>query len=644
MERGSRARGRWPLIVVLALGVLLTGIDAAGAQQGDRDPAAELAERHAPVLVLKAQDDECDTDGEPYLPTSVDIVLDNPEVVLRQSGGTRPVLMRAPGAADLFGGGAGTHLDFPGDSLDPGCVYEADNRRLTGDRAVVYAHVASQADRPGLLALQYWFFWYYNDWNNKHEGDWEGIQLVFEADSVDEALTVDPIEVGYAQHEGGERAGWGSSKLERIGDRPVVYPSAGSHASYFGSALYLGRSGSEGFGCDNTDGPSRQLDPEVVVLPDTVDDPSDPLAWLAFEGRWGEEQSGPFNGPTGPQTKGRWTAPFEWQDELRDASVVVPAGDSAGNAVIDVFCAATEVGSGLLVTATRSPLVLLVLILLAVGIWRFLAARTDWTPVEALPLRRRRSVGQSIRSALLLYRSHWRAMLGIGAVHLPVAFLAGLLVGLARWLVPFTDALLELVAARSGFGVVFVIIIGSAGNLLALVIVGAAVADYLDDLDDGRTARGVASYRSVFAHLRPLASGTLRAALVVVGLAVTVIGLPWAIRQLVRYQLVPQVVVLEERSGAAATARSSELVIGRWGPTAALVVSATLLVQVTGMVVSLLVLLVLVSLPIWAFGLVVASVHAIVSPLGALAVTLWYGDAVAEEDGRPAAEPLEVAT
>ena len=40
-----------------------------------------------------------------------------------------------------------------------------------------------------------------------------------------------------------------------------------------------------------------------IVLPDSVDDPDDPLAWLAFNGRWGERQTGSFNGPTGPATK-----------------------------------------------------------------------------------------------------------------------------------------------------------------------------------------------------------------------------------------------------------------------------------------------------------------------------------------------------
>jgi hypothetical protein len=207
---------------------------------------------------------------------------------------------------DLYGLSEGFFLDFPGGALSPGCIYEQDFDRYTGTvtgarEPVVYARIATQDDEPDRLAVQYWFYWYFNDWNNKHESDWEGIQLLFDVGTVEEALRTEPVSVGYAQHEGGERADWDADKLDREGDRPVVYPSAGSHASYFGSALYLGRSASEGFGCDTTDGPSDRTDPSVVLLPDTVAGPDDPFAWLTFGGRWGERQSGPFNGPTGPQ-------------------------------------------------------------------------------------------------------------------------------------------------------------------------------------------------------------------------------------------------------------------------------------------------------------------------------------------------------
>ena len=125
-----------------------------------------------------------------------------------------------------------------------------------GTQPTAYAHVVTDPDHPGKLALQYWFFYVFNDWNNLHEGDWEMIQLVFDASTAAEALDRTPVEIGYSQHEGAERADWGDDKLELVdGTHPVVHPADGSHANFFGEALYLGSSAKEGVGCDDTRGP-----------------------------------------------------------------------------------------------------------------------------------------------------------------------------------------------------------------------------------------------------------------------------------------------------------------------------------------------------------------------------------------------------
>ncbi|MDH4076444.1 MAG: hypothetical protein OEW29_10950, partial [Acidimicrobiia bacterium] len=182
---------------------------AAAPQQSPDDPSQQLAERFAPIVMLKQQAKVCSTDGEQFRPSSVDVVLDNPEIALRQVSGGNPVVSRAPSAADLFGLGEGFFLDFPGTSLTPGCIYERDFQKYSEDRpAAIYAHVVQQPNEPDLVFVEYWFYWYYNDWNNKHESDWEGITLQFEASSVEEALQSEPVAVGYAQHEGGERTNW----------------------------------------------------------------------------------------------------------------------------------------------------------------------------------------------------------------------------------------------------------------------------------------------------------------------------------------------------------------------------------------------------------------------------------------------------
>ena len=66
-------------------------------------------------------------------------------------------------------------------------------------------------------------------------------------------------------------------------------------------------------------------------------------------------------------------------------------------------------------------------------------------------------------------------------------------------------------------------------------------------------------------------AAALRGAVIVIALLASIIGIPWAIRQLVRYQVAAQCVALEEASPGRALKRSSELVQGRWWWTAGVV-------------------------------------------------------------------------
>ena len=394
--RGEPTLGRWVVVATAVFAAAFTTIAAEPASVAASDvddDARQLAERFAPVVVVRDQSEPCDTHGEPFEPAPVEIVLDNPEVFLRQVGNDDPVKMSGPGASDIFDLREGWYLDFPGDALEPGCIFEEDFRRFSDGRSVTYAHVATEPGRPDQLALQYWFFWYHNPAKNDHEGDWEFIQLLFDVGTVEDALTSEPVSVGYAQHTGGERGDWDDPKLEKEDDRPVVYAARGSHASYFGQALYLGRSGAEGFGCDNTDGPSRRLHPEVVLLPEEVTDPHGEFAWLAFQGRWGQREVGFFNGPTGPAAKERWTEPVTWSEDLRDASVVIPAGDRLGGGVLATFCGTVEFGSSLLIIGLRSPLVLVIALGATLTAIIVASRRTRWSPVTTRPLRIERGDG-----------------------------------------------------------------------------------------------------------------------------------------------------------------------------------------------------------------------------------------------------------
>ncbi|HEY6075466.1 MAG TPA: hypothetical protein VIV36_01410, partial [Gaiella sp.] len=309
------------LVIVLAAALGLAVVPAAAADLADE---TALAEKFAPVVRLVEQEEECGP-GEPYEPMDVDALFGDSTVALRGPWNASDLVKIGPTADDLAGLFE-YHLDFPGNALEPGCSYELWARRLTqGSEPAMYAHVASERTAPGKLALQYWFFYAFNDFNNTHEGDWEMIQLVFDAADAADALDERPSEVGYSSHEGAEKAAWDDDKLEIVGGtHPVVYPAAGSHANKFTDALYLGSSAEAGVGCDDTRGPHRAITPDVLTIPSDPAAAADAFPWITFEGRWGELQKAFFNGPTGPNMKTQWLTPIEWSEDWRDRSYAVP--------------------------------------------------------------------------------------------------------------------------------------------------------------------------------------------------------------------------------------------------------------------------------------------------------------------------------
>jgi hypothetical protein len=260
--------------------------------------ATTLAARYSPVIMLEPQHRPCGP-GEAYRPTSVDILLGNPEVV-RNSG--RKIVKQGPTGQDLSRAPAGDYIDLQGNALRPGCFYEKQFKRWFGDRKpTVYVHIATDSRHPGKLAVQYWFFYTFNDFTNKHEGDWEMAQVVFDAATPERALQSDPYQVDFAQHAGGKRGAWDNDpKLTKDGTRPMEYIATGAHAAFFQSKLYLGKGGTAVFGCEDTRSATDRFSLQTVMPPETPAPPDSPFAWLNFPGRWGQKQRGINDGPLGP--------------------------------------------------------------------------------------------------------------------------------------------------------------------------------------------------------------------------------------------------------------------------------------------------------------------------------------------------------
>ena len=315
----------------------------------------KLVAAYAPHLMLREQTDDgnCDTKEEQYNPpTSVGVVLDNPAVKLvHHTGGKDVTIRRGPTAAQIAGLGDDYYLDLPGDPLNVKCPvkgsYPKDFQALRNEGKappVAYAHIATEPGYTGLV-VQYFFFYYFNQFNDVHEGDWEGMQISFDADTPAEALVQGPSQIALFQHAGGERANWDDTKVQKDGTHPIVYPAAGSHATFYDSAIYIqnGSHGS-GVGCDNTSAPHVESDPSPVIVP-TAAAPGSRFQWLSFLGHWGQREKGFNNGPQGPTTKRQWLRPFTWMNGIRQDSPRLPGGTILGPAPATAFCGAVAVAS-----------------------------------------------------------------------------------------------------------------------------------------------------------------------------------------------------------------------------------------------------------------------------------------------------------
>ena len=117
--------------------------------------------------------------------------------------------------------------------------------RRAMDEREGYTYHGRVTRQEGWTVLQYWLFYPFNDWRsgffgaNDHEADWEKVHIYL-AQTAEGGLR--PEWVAYASHNyAGDnlRRRWDDPEVEKVGEHPVVYVAAGSHASYYAPGEYL---------------------------------------------------------------------------------------------------------------------------------------------------------------------------------------------------------------------------------------------------------------------------------------------------------------------------------------------------------------------------------------------------------------------
>jgi hypothetical protein len=283
-------------------------------------PGPTLLERYKPILVLHPD--------ERFAPTPVDGFIADSDLKRRTAaGGWEGVSEVAFPPREVAGCPVKTcwrldqRLCSPNTGLASVDCYAAADAAHAASPTVYGAMFR----RRGRIALQYWLFYAYDFWSPKqpqsndfwkaHEGDWEAVTVVLDARQR-------PLYVAASRHCGGARRAW--SKAQRVGSRPVVFVSLGSHSHYFAAGERV-----EDPRCWPSEAvtiykaydvamldhaaPGRRLT-SLRLVPVTATSPT----WMTFPGAWGEDQYAHFPnatfkydaGPQGPALHTLWKQPF----------------------------------------------------------------------------------------------------------------------------------------------------------------------------------------------------------------------------------------------------------------------------------------------------------------------------------------------
>lgn len=301
--------------------------DGTGLQEIINDPSARdpsyrqprtvvdysaLLQEYAPQLRYDSQ--------ENYYADSAAEITDNPGNYLRD-GASVPIAASSDpaypqlslsflGSPTYLNGTPSHDTDFLDEVND---TYTADAQRMHSDAFYADRIYGQVAFSDGKYWLQYWLFYYYNDFDiagfGVHEGDWEMVQIGLDSNGA-------PDVAAYSQHNDGERCDWDQVEKRWLstatGGRygPVVYVARASHASYFTSGQH---DRPFPLPSDYAGGDGAAAEPGLVGINSTS--PS----WVAWPGRWGASTTGEFQSPVGPLYNdggAKWSSPTGWANGL----------------------------------------------------------------------------------------------------------------------------------------------------------------------------------------------------------------------------------------------------------------------------------------------------------------------------------------
>ena len=180
--------GKRVLVAVSALAVLAAPAAALAQTAAER----ELVSRYAPIVMHKENPNPpCSRSGEQYRLAPVDITLGNTQVrlVRRPSGGGSPA-ERPRDRSHRIGSRRPRLGLLPRPAREPAAAGLPLRPRVGEAHGGALVGHLRPCREPGVrgIAVQYWFYYWFNQFNDLHESDWEMIQVAFDAATAEEAL------------------------------------------------------------------------------------------------------------------------------------------------------------------------------------------------------------------------------------------------------------------------------------------------------------------------------------------------------------------------------------------------------------------------------------------------------------------------
>ena len=225
---------------------------------------------------------------------------------------------------------------------------------------------------------------------------------------------------------------------------------------------------------------------------------------------------------------------------------------------------------------------------------------------QRIALRQRRDLSEIIQAALNLYQQNFAPLFLIAAVVIPL--------GVA------SAALQSAVDDSAGVGLAVggITILQAGVNLLA----GAAIITGLVVIDRSQEPTFSSAYDVAFERFWTLLGGVLRAAVIILLLLITIIGIPWAIQRFVRWLFVEQAIIIDASTASEALNHSAVAVEGRWWRTLGIALVIGIIVTVPASIIAG----VFSFAPVLLAGTANSIVNALVLPFAITCMTLLYMD------------------